>query len=171
MSNCACINYERKSWEEIILKKLKLSFLVSFVVTIVFVFMSFKQNVSANSIKQYNGVPERLQYKYWGVKATAHRHAEYFFGNKVNFSAKHTDLGTFTSTQISYIKIRGSYVMTGTDPKNAQNVIWWFVKPINRKKIKLGFESVSMKSVPKYAPNHYETKVAKRVSSVTAILH
>jgi len=48
-------------------------------------------------------------------------------------------LGNFKSNQISYIKLSGTYVMTGTDPFDSDDVVWWFIKPTNHLKlIKIG---------------------------------
>mgnify|MGYP006957240377 CR=1 FL=1 len=151
--------------------KMKLSSLLLFVSFVFILSFLLVDSAYANTIKQYTGVPNWLQYKYWEVRKKNQTGSQYFFGNKENFTARNTNCGSFTSKAISYIKIKGSYVMTGKDPQNDQKIIWWFIKPINSKRIELGYKTIPMNSFPKFSPSHYEIVVGKRISAVTAMLH
>ncbi|AQW21205.1 hypothetical protein PL11_004335 [Lentilactobacillus curieae] len=141
---------------------------------LLFLFFSFFSviTVSANSTKQYNGVPDKLVNKYWKVKNGFNDHTEFFYGNRDSYFGKHTRMGNFKSKWISYTKVQGSYVMTGTDPFDEDQVIWWFIKPVNNwKQIKIGYTIVSFNKIPQYSPSHYTKKLATRVTKVTAMLY
>ena len=125
---------------------------------------------SESTVKQYEGMPSKLNNKYWMVKDNDHK--EFYYGTKRKLYGKHTKIGSFYSKWLSYMKVNGVYIITGTYSDSTNDVIWWFVKP-NKSwtKIRIGFTKVPFKSIPDHSPSYYMKSVATRVTKVTAMLY
>jgi len=99
-------------------------------------------------------------------------HKEFYFGKQSKFYGRHTKIGNVYSKWLGYMKVKGVYIITGTDSGNTHKTIWWFIKPNkNYTKIKIGFTRVLTDQIPTHRPGYYMKDTAARVSEVTAMLY